>query len=70
MQWRRYRLVPRLLQKFRGSRNGHIDALERQCQLLGSQPGSSSRAEPFFTTLRFSEVFRPNGPGHDNPLHD
>ena len=69
MQWRRYRLVPRLSQNFRGSRNGHIDVLERQCQLLGRSRRLSSRPEAFFTSLRLSEIFRPNGLGHDNPFH-
>ena len=70
MRWRGYRLMPRLSQNFCGTRNGHIDLLRRHCQYWLRGRRSSSRAEAFFTTLRFSEVFRPNGLGHDNPLYD
>jgi len=55
-----YRLVPRLSQNF-------VVGNERSYRLV--EEALSSRTEACFTTLRFSEVFHPNGPGHNNPFN-
>ena len=56
MRWQGYRLVPGLSQNF-------AVGGERSYRHL------SRRTEACFTTLRFSEVFHPNGLGHDNPFN-
>lgn len=66
MPWRRYRLVPRLSQNFCGSQER---SYRHVGEALVASRRLSSRPEAFFTTLRFSEIFPPNSPGHDNPLH-